>query len=94
MMFATILSWVVGFLAVPVPSGAGIRETVLFAASGLPQSTAITTAVGARILFVVVDVVGALACLPFVRHQPVVLAPDDDLEPMPDDGAALGPEPA
>ena len=37
-MFATILSWVVGFLAVPVPSGAGIREAVLYATSGLTKS--------------------------------------------------------
>jgi uncharacterized membrane protein YbhN (UPF0104 family) len=78
MMFATILSWVVGFLAVPVPSGAGIRETVLFAASGVPKPIALTTAVGARIMFVAVDVVGALVCAPFVRRQPVVLDDDDE----------------
>jgi uncharacterized membrane protein YbhN (UPF0104 family) len=67
MMFATILSWVVGFLAVPVPSGAGIRETVLFAASGAPEDIAIATAVAARIIFVVVDVGGAAICAPLVR---------------------------
>jgi len=68
MMFATILSWVVGFLAVPVPSGAGIRETVLYAASGTPKDIAIATAVTARIVFVVVDVVGAAICAPLVRR--------------------------
>ena len=60
MVFATILSWVVGFLAVPVPSGAGIRETVLYAASGVPKPIAITTAVGARLIFVIVDVAGVI----------------------------------
>jgi uncharacterized membrane protein YbhN (UPF0104 family) len=69
MMFATILSWVVGFLAVPVPSGAGIRETVLYAASGVDKPIAITTAVGARVIFVIVDVVGAALCAPFVRRS-------------------------
>ncbi|MFN8016786.1 MAG: lysylphosphatidylglycerol synthase transmembrane domain-containing protein [Acidimicrobiales bacterium] len=86
LVFATILSWVVGFLAVPVPSGAGIRETVLYASSGLPKSIAITTAIGARIIFVIVDVAGAALFAPFVRHQPVVVADDDDDE----GGAAVG----
>ena len=81
MMFATILSWVVGFLAVPVPSGAGIRETVLYAASGTPKDVAIATAVTARIIFVVVDVVGAAICAPLVRRgRP---APPDGVSPDP-----------
>ena len=91
MMFATILSWVVGFLAVPVPSGAGIRETVLYASSGLPKSVALTTAVLARFAFVLVDVIGAAICAPFVRHQPVVLVEDDDLEVLDEDGRPIGP---
>ena len=81
MMFATILSWIVGFLAVPVPSGAGIRETVLYAASGLDKPIAITTAVGARIIFVIVDVAGAAICGPFVKHSPVVIADEDAVDP-------------
>jgi uncharacterized membrane protein YbhN (UPF0104 family) len=86
MMFSTVLSWVVGFLAVPVPSGAGIRETVLYASSGLPRSVAITTAVGARIAFVLVDLLGAALCAPFVRHQPVQEVADD-VGPLPEAGA-------
>ena len=77
MMFATILSWVVGFLAVPVPSGAGIRETVLFAAAGVPKPIAITTAVGARIIFVIVDVAGAAICAPFVRRAQGPITADE-----------------
>jgi uncharacterized membrane protein YbhN (UPF0104 family) len=83
LMFSTVLSWVVGFLAVPVPSGAGIREAVLFASSGLSESVAITTAVGARIAFVLVDLVGAAVCAPFVRHLPVEEVADD-LDPVVD----------
>lgn len=81
LMFATILSWVVGFLAVPVPSGAGIRETVLYAAAGVPKPIAITTAVGARIIFVFVDVAGAALCAPFVRVRG---AAPDPVEPPED----------
>jgi len=88
MMFATILSWVVGFLAVPVPSGAGIRETVLFASAGVPETIALTTAVGSRIIFVLVDVLGAVVSAPFARRstrslvvtdQPVTDEPARDL---------------
>lgn len=68
-VFATVLSWTVGFLAVPVPSGAGIREAVLYAASGLSRSQSVFTAVTARLAFVVVDVVGAAACAPIVRRM-------------------------
>ena len=79
-MFATILSWVVGFLAVPVPSGAGIRETVLFAASGVEKPIAITTAVGARIIFVLVDVAGAALCAPFVRRTQGAISAKDTVD--------------
>jgi uncharacterized membrane protein YbhN (UPF0104 family) len=81
MMFATILSWVVGFLAVPVPSGAGIRETVLFAASGVDKPIAITTAVGARLIFVIVDVAGAALCAPFVRRAQGAIVAEPDAAP-------------
>ena len=77
MVFATILSWTVGFLAVPVPSGAGIRETVLYAAAGVPKPIAITTAIGARIIFVIVDVAGAAICAPFVRRSQGPITADD-----------------
>ena len=68
-MFATVLSWVAGFLAVPVPSGAGIREAVLYATSGLDRSKSVFTAVTARLIFVLVDVVGAAICAPIVKRM-------------------------
>lgn len=68
-MFASVLSWIAGFLAVPVPTGAGIRETVLYAASGLSKSVAVTTAVAARLLFVVVDLVGAAIGAPLAGRR-------------------------
>lgn len=63
-MFATVLSWVAGFLAVPVPAGAGVREAVLAASSGLDGGVAAATAIIARVLFVLVDVLGAVIAAP------------------------------
>jgi len=68
-MFATVLSWAVGFLAVPVPAGAGIREAVLTATSGLDGGVAAATAIVARILFALVDVGGAAISAPVVGRS-------------------------
>jgi glycosyltransferase 2 family protein len=56
---ATALSWTAGFVAVPVPAGAGVREAVFVAASGLPLGLGATVAVGSRLIFLLVDVAGA-----------------------------------
>ena len=63
-MFAAVLSWVAGFLAVPVPAGAGVREAVLLASSGLDGGVAAATAIIARVIFIAVDAVGGLAGTP------------------------------
>ncbi|HEX2574948.1 MAG TPA: lysylphosphatidylglycerol synthase transmembrane domain-containing protein [Aquihabitans sp.] len=68
-MFATVLSWTAGFLAVPVPAGAGIREAVLTASSGLDGGVAAATAIIARILFVLVDVAGAALSAPVAGRK-------------------------
>lgn len=68
-MFATVLSWIAGFLAVPVPAGAGIREAVLAATSGLDGGVAAATAIVARIMFILVDVGGALISAPFAGRK-------------------------
>jgi uncharacterized membrane protein YbhN (UPF0104 family) len=81
--FAAVLSWIAGFLAVPVPGGAGVREAVLYASSGLSKAEAVTVAVAARLLFVVVDVVGALAGAPSVgrRREGVSVGPRPEATP-------------
>lgn len=72
---ATALSWLVGFLALPVPGGVGVREaTFVLALAGAP--TAAATAIGARLLFVLVDGAGVLAALAF-GGVPTV-DPDED----------------
>jgi uncharacterized membrane protein YbhN (UPF0104 family) len=57
---AAVLSWVVGFVLVPVPGGVGVREAAFVAAAGsLDPGIAATVAVAARLAFVLVDAGGA-----------------------------------
>ncbi|MCP4965860.1 MAG: flippase-like domain-containing protein [bacterium] len=57
---ATAISWVVGFLVLPVPGGIGVRESVFVAlATSLPGGIAATVAVVARLIFIAVDASGA-----------------------------------
>lgn len=53
--FAAVAGWTIGFLAVPVPAGAGIREVVFLALSGLEAGPAVAVAAGARCLHVLLD---------------------------------------
>jgi hypothetical protein len=66
---ATTLSWTAGFVAVPVPAGAGVREAVFVAASGLPAGLGATIAVGSRLAFLLVDVAGLALTAPWHRRS-------------------------
>lgn len=59
--FAAVLSWLAGFLAVPVPGGLGVREAVFVAASGLSPGIGAAVALLARALFMALDAAGAVA---------------------------------
>lgn len=87
-MFAAVLSWVAGFLAVPVPAGAGVREAVLLASSGLDGGVAAATAIIARVIFVAVDALGGVLGMPAagrrrvgVRVGPLPGPSDSPIEP-------------
>lgn len=58
-VFAACLSWVIGFVVVPVPGGVGVREAAFVAASALDPGIAAVVAVVARLCFVAVDAAGA-----------------------------------
>jgi glycosyltransferase 2 family protein len=58
LVLATLLAWVVGFAAVPVPAGAGVREAVFVATAGIPGGLAAAVAIATRICFVLVDGAG------------------------------------
>jgi uncharacterized membrane protein YbhN (UPF0104 family) len=72
--FAAIVAWIVGFLAVPVPAGAGLREVVFVATSGLAGAPAVAVAAIARLLFILVDAGGGFAALITVRRIPAPAA--------------------
>lgn len=59
-MFATVLSWIIGFIIVPVPGGIGVREAAFAAAAtSLNDDVAATVAIMARLCFIVADLAGA-----------------------------------
>jgi len=58
---AAVLSWLAGFVLVPVPGGVGVREAAFVAAAGsLDPGIAAAVAVAARAIFVAVDALGAV----------------------------------
>jgi uncharacterized membrane protein YbhN (UPF0104 family) len=60
-LLATAVSWLAGFLAVPVPGGVGVREAAFVAVAGtMPGGVAESTAVLARLIFIAVDAAGAV----------------------------------
>lgn len=67
-LLATCVSWVAGFLFVPVPGGIGIREAAFVGVLGQDPVVA-TVALAARLLFILVDVTGA-ACASLVASRP------------------------
>ncbi|MDT8368843.1 MAG: lysylphosphatidylglycerol synthase domain-containing protein [Longimicrobiales bacterium] len=68
---ATALSWLAGFLAIPVPGGIGVREAVFVgAATGLPPELAAATAFLSRLVFIAADLTAAGSVL-FLRRVEV-----------------------
>lgn len=71
-MLASTLAWAAGFLAVPVPAGAGIREVVFVAVSGLGTTEATVVATVSRFLFILVDGAAGLVGLAYVRANRIL----------------------
>ena len=68
--FAAVAAWIIGFLAVPVPAGAGLRELVFVGLAGLSPGRAVAVAAGARLVLLCVDgSAGALASID-IRLRP------------------------
>jgi glycosyltransferase 2 family protein len=66
--FAAVSGWIVGFLALAVPAGAGVREVTFIALAGLPGGPAVAVAAAARLALIVVDACGGLAGLWYARR--------------------------
>jgi glycosyltransferase 2 family protein len=55
---AAVVSWIIGFIT-PAPGGVGVREAVFVAFAGLAAGPAAAAAILARVMFVLIDGVGA-----------------------------------
>jgi glycosyltransferase 2 family protein len=78
LVFATSLSWVVGFLAVGVPGGIGVREAVFVASATSLSSSGVAAAVAvvSRAVFVLVDLGGAgIVTIVFRGRSPLATPP-------------------
>ncbi len=73
--FAAVAAWILGFLAVPVPAGAGVRELIFIGTSGLAAAPAAAVATVARLLLIVVDIVGGVCGLWLARQSGSVPVP-------------------
>jgi uncharacterized membrane protein YbhN (UPF0104 family) len=83
---AAVLSWVVGFVLIPVPGGVGVREAAFVAAAGsLEPGIAAATALAARAGFIVVDALGAAMGAVALRRAGEDVTADPSLPPP--DGA-------
>ncbi|WP_156741560.1 lysylphosphatidylglycerol synthase transmembrane domain-containing protein [Occultella aeris] len=82
--FAAIAAWIIGFLAVPVPAGAGVREILFVAISGLEPGPAVAVAAIARLLLMVVDAAGGTLGLLWLRTGRRLPTP------APNEGETLG----
>jgi uncharacterized membrane protein YbhN (UPF0104 family) len=67
---AAILSWIVGFVLVPVPGGVGVREAAFVALVGTSMGSGVRSAVAvaARLAFILVDAGAAGICV-LVLHR-------------------------
>jgi uncharacterized membrane protein YbhN (UPF0104 family) len=70
-LFATVVSWVVGFLVVAAPGGIGVREAVFVATAVVLGSSGVAAAVAlvARVIFILVDLIGAAVATSVARSR-------------------------
>lgn len=67
--FAAVVAWIIGFLAIPVPAGAGIREVLFLLVSGLASGPATAVAAISRVFLLLVDAIGGVAGLASLRRR-------------------------
>ncbi|MGB0112320.1 MAG: lysylphosphatidylglycerol synthase transmembrane domain-containing protein [Ilumatobacteraceae bacterium] len=77
---ATCLSWMAGFVIVGVPGGIGVRETVFISLMTAPIGgpLAVSVAVVARVVSIVVDLAAAAVSVPVARSAPRPETPPRD----------------
>ena len=61
--FAAVSAWIIGFLILPVPAGAGVRELIFLLVSGLAGGPAVAVAAVSRLTYILVDAVAGVTGL-------------------------------
>jgi glycosyltransferase 2 family protein len=76
LVYVTCISWMAGFVAVGVPGGIGVRETVFISmmSSPLGAGVAVSAAVLSRLLAIAVDLTGAACSVGLARTAAVHMA--------------------
>jgi uncharacterized membrane protein YbhN (UPF0104 family) len=71
LLFASALSWIVGFVVIGVPGGIGVRESVFVALMTGPigATLALSVAVASRLVTIAVDLLGALGAASLARFS-------------------------
>lgn len=71
MLYVTSLSWLIGFVVIGVPGGLGVREAVFISLLGptVGDGAAASIAIASRMVFIAVDVVGAIASTLLARGR-------------------------
>ena len=80
--FAAVSAWIVGFLIVPVPAGAGVRELMFLLASGLAGGPAVAVAAVSRLTFILIDAIAGVTSLLIIKARPTP-APADRSDSSP-----------
>ena len=76
LMVPSVLSWIVGFVVVPAPGGIGVREAAFTAAAtSLDDGVGATVAIVSRLVFMLVDALGAMGAALSGRSRPSPSAP-------------------
>jgi hypothetical protein len=82
---AFALSWLVGFLAVPIPAGVGVREAVLvFLLPGVGAAPLLAASLAARLLSIGAELLAVLANRIATRRHGRAVSRDRVVEPLPD----------
>ncbi len=76
--FAAVSAWIVGFLIIPVPAGAGVRELMFLLVSGLAGGPAVAVAAVSRLTYILVDATTGVTSLLIIKAHPRAAPPNQD----------------
>ncbi len=79
--FAAVSAWIVGFLILPVPAGAGVRELMFLLVSGLAGGPAVAVAAVSRLIYILIDAIAGVTSLVILRATRTTAPADRSVSP-------------